>query len=268
MSRIVLTGGRGAVAASFGEALGRAGHEALALGSRDLDVTDAAAVRETMRGLAPQVVIDCAMSQDLDEVPIGAQNVAAAAAAARAFIVYLSCADVFDGTQGPYVESDTPSPASDLGAAKLAAEQAVARATLNHAIVRTSWLYGPGRDDPVSAVLDESHDPVVADATVTASPTYLPHLADVVAALVSRPVHGVLHRAGRGGCTEVEFLRAALRSAAASGHRVTGEIGVNDALRDRTLASVRSEVHALPDWRLGLQAHLKTRVSRSCLRDR
>src|SRR5215204_3716850 len=106
-----------------------AGGAAVALTRAELDVTDAAAVREALAGAT---VINCAAYTDVDGAesdPVaahavneeGARNVAAAAGR----VVYLSTDYVFDGAKAePYVESDAPAPLQQYGRSKLAGERA------------------------------------------------------------------------------------------------------------------------------------------------
>src|SRR5918999_6337934 len=88
-----------------------AGADALGFSHADLDVTDAAAVRDALAGAT---VINCAAYTDVDDAEAdpaaahavnaqGAHNVAEAAAR----VIYVSTDYVFDGSKRePYVESD------------------------------------------------------------------------------------------------------------------------------------------------------------------
>ena len=50
---------------------------------------------------------------------------------------------VFDGEKkSPYLETDAPNPLNHYAAGKLAGEQAVLRASPNHLVLRTSWVFG------------------------------------------------------------------------------------------------------------------------------
>ena len=100
------------------------------------------------------MVINCAAWTDVDGAEeaeaeamavngTGAGNLAAAADAVGASVVYVSSDYVFDGTKGaPYVESDQPAPLSAYGRTKLAGEEATAAANPRHFVVRSSWLFG------------------------------------------------------------------------------------------------------------------------------
>src|SRR5919205_3946693 len=126
-----------------------AGDRAVGLTHSELDVTDRAAVAETLAGAT---VINCAAYTDVDgaETDVeaahavnadGARNVAEAAAR----VIYVSTDYVFDGTKsGAYVESDPVNPLSEYGRSKLAGERATLTARPHSLVVRTSWLFGAG----------------------------------------------------------------------------------------------------------------------------
>src|SRR5579875_840794 len=123
-----------------GPAATAAGHEPVALGRSELDITDAAAVRARIAAAHPQLVVNCAAFTDVDGAEqaegqaravnaAGAGNVAAAAAACGAWVVHVSSDYVFDGrARRPYLESDRPAPINAYGRTKLAGERAVAAA--------------------------------------------------------------------------------------------------------------------------------------------
>src|SRR5215210_8078457 len=99
-------------------AAANAGHDVVSLARTDLDVTDEAAVTARFERDRPGAVINCAAWTDVDGAEgsepdarlvngEGAGNVAKAAAAAGAKVVYVSSDYVFDGTKGEaYVETD------------------------------------------------------------------------------------------------------------------------------------------------------------------
>ena len=71
----------------------------------------------------------------------GARNVANAANAAQAKLIYVSTDLVFDGKKGHYLEDDTTNPVNYYGETKLKGEQEVALASDDHAVARVSVLY-------------------------------------------------------------------------------------------------------------------------------
>ena len=146
-------------------AAGNAGHDVVGFGRAELDVTDTTSVERKLDLEHPDVVINCAAWTDVDGAEeaeeaafavngTGAGNLAAAATAIGASLVYVSSDYVFDGAKGlPYVETDQPAPLSAYGRTKLAGEEATSAANKRHFIVRSSWLFGMGGSNFVETML-------------------------------------------------------------------------------------------------------------------
>src|SRR4051812_2030590 len=140
------------------------GHQVVALTHDDLDVTDPARVERVITRERPGAVINCAAWTNVDgaeesehEASLvnaqGAGFIADAAAKVGAKVLYLSTDYVFDGTGGPYGESDDPAPINAYGRTKLAGERATALVNGQSFIVRTSWLFGPRGGNFVETML-------------------------------------------------------------------------------------------------------------------
>ena len=117
-------------------------------------------------------------------------------------LVHLSTDFVFDGSKGTaYVEDDAPNPESVYGASKLAGERAILDSGLGaFQILRTAWLYGPGKKNFVATILGLAKDreelKVVADQI--GSPTYTLDLAGWIADLARTEAAGIFHAVGSG----------------------------------------------------------------------
>ncbi len=144
---------------------------------------------------------------------------AKACARTEALFVHYSTDFVFDGTKGsPYVEEDPPSPQSVYGASKLAGELAIQEAGLaNHQILRTAWLYGPGKKNFVSTILGlaASRPELRVVADQIGSPTYTLDLAGWSADLALSGRTGLFHAVGSGRASWCELAAEAV---AAAGH--------------------------------------------------
>jgi dTDP-4-dehydrorhamnose reductase len=187
--------------------------DAIALNRADLDVTDAEAVRDTLRRV--DTVINCAAWTDVDgaeehedEAMLvnrdGARNVAAAARR----VVYVSTDYVFDGkADEAYQPNDETNPLQAYGRTKLAGERATAEANPNHFIVRSSWLFGVGGRNFADTILRLASEReslrVVADQI--GCPTYTGHLAWSIRQLIDSDRYGIHHRAAAGQCSWFEF---------------------------------------------------------------
>ncbi len=270
--RILVTGGAG----MLGTDLAARGHEVLAPGRSELDITDPGAVDPALAGV--DVVINCAAWTDVDGAEQsreqalavngdGAGNVARAAARAGAWTIQVSSDYVFDGAKrSPYVESDPVGPLSAYGRSKLAGEEAVAAAAPgSHTIVRSSWLFGAGGPcfpRTIMRLADERDELTVVDDQV-GCPTFTGHLAEALLELAAEPVHGVLHIAAAGECSWFEFAQAIVASTGATCEVKPGSTAELGRPAPRPAYSVlRSERDApsLPDWRAGLDAFIGAAV--------
>ena len=84
----------------------------------------------------------------------GAANVALAAAQAGARLVHLSTDALHAGRPTPYLDDDPPTPVHTYGAAKAAAETAVAAIDPSAALIRTSLIIGDDRSKQITLALD------------------------------------------------------------------------------------------------------------------
>jgi dTDP-4-dehydrorhamnose reductase len=196
----------------------------------EFDVTRSDRVRETLGGLAPDVVINTAAFHRVDECearPHEAYRVNALAVRSLAdycretgaVLVHFSSDYVFDGRKGtPYTEDDAPNPLNVYAVSKLAGEGFLRDSGAEYFLVRTCGLYGSagprnkGRNF-VDAMVACAGRPgpvrVVADQTVT--PTSTVELAVRVAALLGTRRFGLYHMTNEGACTWFEFAREIFR---------------------------------------------------------
>src|SRR4029079_13481040 len=148
---VLVTGGDGQVGRALRSLLPSARYAA----RDELDVTDRARTNDAIAGV--DVVVHLAAMTDVDRCErephlaeevngAGSRNLAEAASATGARVIGVSSDYVFDGTApGEYTEADQPRPLSVYGRTKLAGEQALLEAGDN-TVVRTSWVYGDGRN--------------------------------------------------------------------------------------------------------------------------
>jgi dTDP-4-dehydrorhamnose reductase len=272
--RVLVTGANGQLGIALQKAL-RA-HEVTAPGHPQLDITDASAVHGAVAAARAGVVIHCAAWTDTNGCERdperallingqGSQNVAEACREAGAAMVHVSSNEVFDGEKGSaYKEDDAPNPINAYGRSKLAGESAVKEALDRHFIVRTSWVYGPGRvsfpEKILNAAAKKGSLSVVTDEI--ASPTWTNDLAEAITLLMQTDGYGVYHLAGNGECSRYEWARDVLRLA---GVDVPIEETTQGALNLPVRKPVRSTLAnnrgsaigiALRPWREALADHM------------
>ncbi len=276
--RLAVTGADGMLGRRVGAAAADAGHDVLAWGRVEADVTDAAALRERVGAEAPDAVVNCAAFTDVDAAEAhedaatrvngeGAGHVARACAEAGARLVHVSTDYVFAGdADRPYVESDPPGPRTAYGRSKLAGEQAVAAAGGRWAIARTAWLYGAGGRNFVDTMLRLAgeRDEVGVVTDQVGSPTWTGRLAPALVALAERGVTGVRHVAGEGACSWHDLAVAAFAEAGAAVTVTPTTSAAFPRPAPRPAYSVLASEHAdaprLGPWRDGLRAYLAERT--------
>jgi dTDP-4-dehydrorhamnose reductase len=275
--KLLVTGAAGMLGRDVMLAAGNAGHQVIGFGHAELDVVDEAAVAAKVEAERPDVVIHCAAWTDVDgaeqhedEATVvngaGAGNVAAAAAAVGASVVYVSSDYVFDGGKGtPYVETDQTGPLSAYGRSKLAGEEATRAANKRHFVVRSAWLFGIGGPNFVETMLRlaADHGEVLVVRDQVGSPTYTWHLAYGIVRLIEGVEYGIHHMAAAGACSWYEFAREIFDQAKVECKvmSATTEMLGRPAPRPpySALASQREHAIALPSWQDGLGAYLSQR---------
>src|SRR5690348_410255 len=167
-----------------------------ALARSELDITDAAQVRDAVRGhdvvvnCAAYTAVDLAESHEADAFAVnavGAAHVATACRLAGARLVHLSTDYVFGGdATEPYAEDEPQAPRSAYGRAKAAGEWAVQAHCPQAWIVRTAWLYGAGGGNFVKTMarLAGERETLTVVDDQRGQPTWTMDVADAILRLV------------------------------------------------------------------------------------
>lgn len=127
--------------------------ELIVPGRDQLDLTRPEQIRQQLRSLRPDLVINAAAHTAVDQaesesgLAFAINATAPGIFAEQAFelgipLIHYSTDYVFDGKKtAPYTEDDPPNPLSVYGKSKLAGEQAIRKIGGEHLILRTSWVY-------------------------------------------------------------------------------------------------------------------------------
>ena len=281
--RIVITGAAGRLGAAIQREFAAAGHDVLALGRGDLDVTAEEQVATVLKGLRPDAIVNCSAYNAVDAAEAdpasafalnahGPANLARAARENDALLMHFSTDFVFDGrSMEPYREDAVTNPLSVYGTSKLAGENEV-RSLDRHYILRLESLFGgtgvKGHratiDQITENILEGSTVRVVKDRTVTPS-----HVPDVIRAsrllLEKAAPFGTYHCVNSGSATwyevALEISRQLWRPADivavfASDLRTPARRPRFCALSNQKLLSLGIE---MPSWRRGIEEHLAGR---------
>jgi dTDP-4-dehydrorhamnose reductase len=227
---LVLGGHTGLLGQALMQALALSGRRAVALGRQDGDVTDVKFLTRVVRRVAPDVIFNAVAWTQVDEAEEKPDEAlllnrglpAALAQVVRGSSVRLvqySTDFVFNGGKStPYTTEDEPAPESAYGAGKLAGEQALAALPPEqYCIIRTAWLFGPGRANFVDAVLDacRRREMVSVVHDQIGSPTYSRDLAHWSVKLVKIGAQGIFHAVNGGQASRCDLACEAVSLAGA-----------------------------------------------------
>jgi dTDP-4-dehydrorhamnose reductase len=187
----------------------------------DCDISESHEVEEALDAARPLVVINCAAYTAVDdaESPVNHERAMRANMTGPGilrsmfdgYLIHMSTGFVFDGSKGPYSEEDEPSPVNFYGMTKLGGEAALSiRPRYPSVIVRVLDLFGPGPSpDFVSAVRGvlESGGSKALPANLFGTPTYIPHLAEALVAIIERGHTGTLHIGGTANLSRYKWGR-------------------------------------------------------------
>lgn len=273
MKTIWIVGSRGRVGKALMRLLDERQYKLFETDIEDVDVTDQDSVSAYMRMTRPDVIINCAGLTDVkrcemypDEAyhinALGARNLAIEADAYESKLIQISTDDVFgSGLTAVWSEFDPTDPRSVYGKSKYAGEQLVSTLCRKYTIIRSSWVYGIGRDF-VSRVLDaaEQGGELRVSANEISSPTSALELARAIRVFIERELYGVYHVTGMGRCTRFEFAKTILEYAGKSDQLTL--LAREEAEDLRPMYSVLNNmmlrldhVYEPKDWKVALQEY-------------
>ena len=275
---IVITGAGGQLGQDMATLCRKKGYTVTPFTSKQLDITDAGAVRSTITRLHPEAVINCAAYNAVDRAEtdwrsafrvngFGVRNLALAARETDSVLVHYSTDYVFDGrTDRPYTIADLPNPLSRYGESKLLGEQVVRDLSSRFFLIRTSWVFGAGNTNFVEKVLEWSRDKTelkVVDDQVS-SPAYTVHLARATLDLIATGTYGLYHLTNAGSCSRYEWARYILEATGWNGTILPAKTAEFPAPARRPAYSVLDNIgspevlgYDLPGWEEATCAYLK-----------
>ena len=228
----VVTGSRGQLGTALVARLERAGIPVRAA-DLEVDIADPEAVARFLDAPPrPKVVANAAAYTHVDRCErepdtadranrVGPAVLARACREIGAKLVHVSTDYVFPGAGSkPYAETDPTGPRSCYGRTKLAGERAVQETCDDALVLRTSWVFGRGRNF-LAAILAQAADrrsgkadgPLRVVDDQLGRPTYAVDLAEGLQRLVEADARGLYHLANAGEATWWDLARLCLDEA-------------------------------------------------------
>ena len=279
--RVGIIGASGLVGSHLLERLKVAGHEVLSPRHSEVDVTNVVQLQDWCRGSQPQLIINCSVI-DVDRCErepsvaelvnvIGPRALAELATEMNSTFLHFSTNYVFDGKEHGkiYTQEDKAEPINVYGKTKREGEIAVLSACKSAIVVRTSWVFGPNKENFLSTVHKKlkAGEKVRAIGDVWASATFVEDLVErTMSILQSGSPSGIFHIVNSGVLSYADFTEEVARICHVSPSCV--ERGSEDdakrfAARPRYTPIVCTlsdhlGLHPLRDWRVALAAFLAT----------
>lgn len=266
---MLVIGRNGQIGFELCRSLSTLGH-VIGLGRTDCDLANPSSIRQAVKGIRPDVIVNAAAYTAVDRAEMDADTafavngvapgiIAETAKGLGSLLVHYSTDYVFDGFKpSPYVETDEPRPLSVYGRSKLAGENAIVATGAAAIMLRTGWVASARGTNFAKTILalasERSRFQVVSDQH--GAPTTASVVADTTAQIVAR-----YWRHGRR-----DQFQCGLYHLSAAGqttwHAYASEIVRYAASKGVSLKATPSSIEPIP---ASMYAALASRPSNSCL---
>lgn len=274
MKKIWITGAEGHIGTALIDLLEGVEYQLLPTDINEVDITKIDEVTQFVHVNRPDVVINCAGLTDVQECEnnvdeayrvnaIGVRNVALAANEVNAKVIQISTDDVFDKeSRIPYNEFDNVHPRTIYGKSKEAGEKILTQLLNRFVIIRSSWIYGIGRDfvDEVLRNVGQGKTMEVPNNQY-AAPTSAKELAKVIRYFIDNEEYGLYHVVCPGRCSRYEFARTILEYSGKAGELDLYPVVIEDSARptysvlDNMMLRLTG-IEEPKDWKAALKEYL------------
>lgn len=274
MKKIWITGAEGHIGTALIDLLEGVEYQLLPTDINEVDITKIDEVTQFVHVNRPDVVINCAGMTDVQECEnnvdeayrvnaIGVRNVALAANEVNAKVIQISTDDVFDKeSRIPYNEFDNVHPRTIYGKSKEAGEKILTQLLNRFVIIRSSWIYGIGRDfvDEVLHNVGQGKKMEVPNNQY-AAPTSAKELAKVIRYFIDNEEYGLYHVVCPGSCSRYEFARTILEYSGKAGELDLYPVVIEDSARptysvlDNMMLRLTG-IEEPKDWKAALKEYL------------
>lgn len=273
----LITGGNGQLGTELRHLLDEQGATYVSTDAKEMDITDAQATMNKIKEVQPTVIFHCAAytavdkaedeGKELDEkINVdGTRNVATAAEAVGATLIYISTDYVFDGTkkEGQYATDDQVNPQNEYGRTKLMGEEDIQAIMSKYYIIRTSWVFGQYGHNFVFTMqrLAKEHDTLTVVNDQFGRPTWTRTLAEFMTYVINQDApKGIYHLSNDNSCSWYEFAKEILKDTDVTVKPVTSEEFPQKATRPQysvmDLSKAKEIGFEIPTWQEALQQML------------
>lgn len=186
---------------------------------KQCDITNYLQLKEVFAAYKPKIVINAAAYNLVDECEvdfaegfkINALSVDQMAFLSKqfgSFLVHFSTDYVFDGTKiGLYNENDNTNPLNEYGKSKLLGERLVAESGCNYLIFRTSWVYGNGKNNFISKLINWCKNSEILKVAYNefSIPSSAYDIAYLTSLSLDKGLNGLYHLVNSGFCSRFEW---------------------------------------------------------------
>lgn len=222
--KILITGAKGMLGSALCKVL-HSSYEVSGIDKEECDITSKQKTNKLINSLSVDALIHCAAYTEVDKAENepqkaflinaqGTKNVIEALKGKDYFFIYISTDYVFDGKKPQaYLEADIPNPQGVYAQSKLEGERAISAYT-KHAILRTSWVFGPNGKNFVDTIVRLAKEKEILEVVSDqiGSPTYTLDLSKAIKAMLdiyfARGLkYGIYNITNSGKCSWFEFAQ-------------------------------------------------------------
>ncbi|WP_317913305.1 dTDP-4-dehydrorhamnose reductase [Carnobacterium maltaromaticum] len=275
---VLITGGNGQLGTELKKLLDEQGVNYISADAKEMDITDSATVDKFVAKVKPEVIYHCAAYTAVDKAEDegkelnqlinvdGTANVAKAAEANNATIVYISTDYIFDGNKKTeYKVDDVPNPQNEYGRAKYEGELEIQKYASKYYIIRTSWVYGEFGANFVFTMqkLAKTHPKLTVVDDQYGRPTWTRDLAEFMTFIVEKKAeYGVYHFSNDNSCTWYEFATEILKDIDVEIAPVDSSVFPQKAKRPEhsimDLSKTKALAYQIPTWQDSLKNMLNS----------
>ena len=278
--KVVITGANGQLGLAFGQEFIRKGIPFWGTDLATCDIASRERVEQMLDAHKPSVLINCAAYNLVDEaennrtvafkINTDAVKILAHACQARGIkFIHYSSDYVFDGKKGGlYTEEDATNPLNVYGLSKYEGEAAARAIVADHLVLRTSWVYGEGKQNflyKFSQWAQKSGEIKVSVDEVSV-PTYVEDIVGVTLKALEKGMTGLYHLTSSGYASRYEWAKAFVKAAGLSTQVIPVPMSffslkaVRPSFSAMSNQKISKELSVkIPSWQEGVEKYVKFR---------